>query len=130
MEIRQINLGIVRAASIALVLVACTGCRVSANDPDPPRVAGQQVPRESIELDFNRRFNVHTRLEKEKVFNDCRFVGFLEEDGQGTLGAKFGKLMSSPRGWLVIEQLDRRRVYIPADSIIYFEDAGANEDAR
>jgi hypothetical protein len=131
MEIRQIDLGIMRIASIAVILAACAGCRVSSNEPDPPRVAGQQVPKESIELDFNGRFDLHTNLGKDGiVFKNCRFVGFLAGDEETSFEGKFGKLMHSTRDWLVIEQANGRRVYIPGGTIIYFEDAGRDAGAE
>ena len=109
----------------SLVVLAC-GCVSSPEPRDPPRVAGQSVPREPISIDFRKRFDIHTRLGDQATdFKNCKIVGFVEGEEavfDGSWGPSF-KLHSFSHGWLVIEKVDQRRVYIPAGSVIYFQDA-------
>jgi hypothetical protein len=80
-----------------------------------------------VTIDFNQRFDLHTQLRNEAVvFKGCRIVGFVEgDDSDGGSGWNpSAKLFATfSRGWLVIEQSDGRRAYVPAGSIVYFEDA-------
>jgi len=112
-------------ASLALIVVA-SGCMAPRESRNPPRMAGQSVPHEAISIDFGKRFDLHTRLGDEAIdFKSCKIVGFVEGEDAGGAGSwnpssKFG---SFSRGWLVIEKPDGRRAYVPASSVIYFEDA-------
>src|SRR5262245_23050025 len=113
------------AASASLIVLA-SGCASSPEVIEPPRVAGQTVPGKAISIDFNKRFDIHTRLGNQPTdFFDCKFVGFAESEGAGGdwKWISSSSADSFPRGWLVIENSSGRRMYIPAGSVIYFEDA-------
>ena len=121
----------VRGAFALLVLAMLAGCASDPEPNEPPRIAGQRVSGEPIAIDFERRFDLHTQLAHEKVdFSNCKIVGFV--DAEAAAKAATAKnwnpsgsihFFSRSDGWLVIEQHDGRRAYVPANAVIYFEDA-------
>jgi hypothetical protein len=114
-----------RIAALAFLMILASGC-MSAPEPGPPRVAGQAVPSEAIAINFGQRFDIHTRLgDQDTDFKNCKIVGFVEGEetvGDGSWGSS-SKFYAFSRGWLVIEKPDGRRAYVPASSVVYFEDA-------
>jgi hypothetical protein len=120
-----------RALAMLVLAAAVAGCAAEPKPNEPPRIAGQRVGGEPIAIDFERRFTLHTQLGNEKIdFTGCKIVGFVDAEAAAQAAAAKSwnpsgsiRFFSHSGGWIVIEQHDGRRAYVPANAVIYFEDA-------
>lgn len=87
-----------------------------------PSIAGQKVPAEHLSLDFTNRFNIYwNSMATNLVFSGCKIIGFTGESEEG--GSSPYSRYAFFTSWIVLEKKDGRRVYLPAQSIEYMEDA-------
>jgi hypothetical protein len=109
-------------AFFGLLILYAVATSVERPPSQVPSIGGQKVPAEHLSLEFTNRFNIYSNSRATNlVFNDCRIIGFTGESGETGRGL-------SPRygfftRWIVLERQDGRRVYLPAQSIEYIEDA-------
>jgi hypothetical protein len=87
-------------------------------EPPPPRIAGQQVPAQTYQIDFSKRYNLILESQRDSAnYANCLIKGFTN------------KKHLSPRGygyfdrWLVVELADGRLVYLPNHRIEVIEEA-------
>ena len=101
-----------------------------------PELGGQPVPEEVIEIAFDQRYDVHTSIYgvEAMTFLNCKIVGFTGRKGATAAAAPRGGMSAMLSGsessyrdhfdhWLVLEQADRRLLYLPPNSVKYIEQA-------
>ena len=119
------------AAAVIVFLLMGTTRRSNVTAP-VPQLGGQPVPEEVIEINFDRRYDVHTSIYgvEPLTFLDSKIVGFTGRRGESNqveAGMFASSSGSSYRNhfdhWLVLEQADGRLLYLPPDSVKYVEQA-------
>ena len=124
-----------------LVGILCTvlainlvmGPRGRSDEKPVPEIGGQPVPEEVVEIAFDQRYDVHTSIYgvEPLTFLNCKIVGFTGKRGSSgaspTNPGMFSGSGSSYRDhfdhWLVLEQADKRYLYLPPNSVKYIEQA-------
>lgn len=128
--------GMVLGAVLAVVLVNFVGSRGNTAGTTTPELGGQPVPEQLIEIEFDKRYDVHTSVygvEPLTLLN-CKIMGFTGRKG-GTAGGTGSGGFSASIGsssvrnhfdhWLVLEHADGRLLYLPVDSVKYIEQTAA-----
>lgn len=90
-----------------------------------PRVGGQEVPQKKFPLDFSRSYHLVTRESgRERVYQNVKILGYTGSTVKDTAGEPSGGYNYFDR-WLAIELPDKRRAYLPANSIASIEEIEA-----
>ncbi len=124
--------GMVLGAVLAVVLVNFGGFRGNPAGTTVPELGGQTVPDQLIEIEFDKRYDIHTSVYGVEPLNllNCKIMGFTGRKsgtaggtGSGGFSASMGS--NSVRNhfdhWLVLEHSDGRLMYLPVDSVKYIE---------
>ncbi len=123
-----------------LVVVLPLGYRASrrseADVPEPPKLAGQAVPRQAFKIDFQRRYHFYLNTgfgqvpaQGGDVYRNCRIVGFTGAPSDESV-SNSSYYTDSFGAWLVVELPDRRLAYLQPSEIRAFEEAAPAAPTR
>ena|GEM_PF-4669168 len=123
-----ILLGIViGSVSVALGIVFVRS-RTEARSPEPPKLAGQAVPSNLMAIDFTRPYDLFCRPQENSnptVFRNVTILGFTgnqrtEKTGKGAMDSYEYSYFEK---WLALQYSDKRKIFIPKESILWFEES-------
>lgn len=87
-------------------------------EPPPPRIAGQQVPAQTYQIDFSKRYNLILESQRDSAkYTNCLIKGFTTKKNVSMRGYGYFDR------WLVVELADGRLVYLPNHRIEVIEEA-------
>ena len=95
----------------------------------PPKVGGTRAPSNVETIDFDKPHDFHFRFAYDRsephVFENCLLVGFTTPMNDGTASPEWEERQHNR--WIVLQRPDKRRVYVPRDSLLFIEDSAEVE---
>lgn len=86
-----------------------------------PQIAGQTVPEDNFIIDFSKRYNVYCKGENEEYYKNVKILGYTGKKvrtGKDFLSESYEHF----NRWLVLEQLDNRKIFLNVYNITVLEE--------
>ena len=89
---------------------------------NPPQIAGQIVPEDNFIIDFSKRYNVYCKGGINKYYKNVKILGYTGRKVK-TRKDFLSENYTHFNRWLVLEQLDNRKIYLNIYNIEILEEA-------